>query len=65
VPGGRRPRRDSGQAMSSRPSTGNRPAAPETWPPSPLSKKPGETVKLDYIRVGKSQTNTVTLGAQP
>ncbi|HEY0813072.1 MAG TPA: trypsin-like peptidase domain-containing protein [Pseudonocardia sp.] len=30
-----------------------------------LSKKPGETVKLDYIRDGRSQTATVTLGVQP
>ena len=30
-----------------------------------LTKNPGETVELGYLRDGKSQTATVTLGAQP
>ena len=30
-----------------------------------LSKKPGDTVKVGYVRDGKSATTTVTLGTQP
>ena len=30
-----------------------------------LTKKPGDTVPIDYTRDGKSATTTVTLGAQP
>ncbi|MGO8890509.1 MAG: hypothetical protein ACLP8X_34415 [Streptosporangiaceae bacterium] len=30
-----------------------------------LTKKPGDTVTLEYSRAGHSATATVTLGAQP
>jgi len=30
-----------------------------------LTKKPGDTVPIDYTRNGTSATTTVTLGAQP
>ena len=30
-----------------------------------LTKKPGDTVSVEYSRAGQSATATVTLGAQP